>query len=172
VLLRLFFTFAKIGAFSFGGGYAMLPLISHEVVTSHQWVTLNEFVDVIALSQATPGPIAINSATYIGYKVAGFWGSVVATLGVVSPSLMIMLTLAFLFYRYRNVALVKDIFRGIRPVVVVLIAAAALSVVPSTLTGLVPGLIAAVSAALILGLRKDPVMVLLAAGALGLILYL
>ncbi len=172
MLLRLFFTFAKIGAFSFGGGYAMLPLISHEVVTSHQWVTLNEFVDVIALSQATPGPIAINSATYIGYKVAGFWGSVVATLGVVSPSLMIMLTLAFLFYRYRNVALVKDIFRGIRPVVVVLIAAAALSVVPSTLTGLVPGLIAAVSAALILGLRKDPVMVLLAAGALGLILYL
>jgi chromate transporter len=83
-----------------------------------------------------------------------------------------MLILGFLFYKYRDVALVKDIFRGIRPVVVVLIVAAALSIVPSTLTGLVPGVIAAVSAALILGLRKDPVMVLLAAGALGLILYL
>lgn len=172
MLLRLFSTFAKIGAFSFGGGYAMIPLISHEVVNSNGWLTMSEFIDVVALSQATPGPIAINSATYIGYKVAGFWGSVAATSGVVAPSFTIMLILGFLFYKYRDVALVKDIFRGIRPVVVVLIVAAALSVVPSTLTGLVPGVIAAVSAALILGLRKDPVMVLLAAGALGLILYL
>lgn len=172
MLLRLFFTFAKIGAFSFGGGYAMIPLISHEVVNSNGWLTMSEFIDVVALSQATPGPIAINSATYIGYKVAGFWGSVAATSGVVAPSFTIMLILGSLFYKYRDVALVKDIFRGIRPVVVVLIVAAALSVVPSTLTGLVPGVIAAVSAALILGLRKDPVMVLLAAGALGLILYL
>jgi len=172
LLFRLFLTFAKIGAFSFGGGYAMIPLISHEVVTSNSWITMDEFVDVVALSQATPGPIAINSATYIGYKVAGFWGSVAATAGVVVPSFVIMLILGFLFYKYRNVALVKDIFRGIRPVVVVLIVAAALSVVPSTLTGFVPGLIAAISTALILGLRKDPVMVLLGAGALGLILYL
>lgn len=172
MLFRLFLTFAKIGAFSFGGGYAMIPLISHEVVTSNSWITMDEFVDVVALSQATPGPIAINSATYIGYKVAGFWGSVAATAGVVVPSFVIMLILGFLFYKYRNVALVKDIFRGIRPVVVVLIVAAALSVVPSTLTGFVPGLIAAISTALILGLRKDPVMVLLGAGALGLILYL
>ncbi len=168
----LFLTFAKIGAFSFGGGYAMIPLISREVVDLRQWLTMSEFIDVIALSQATPGPIGINSATYVGYKVAGFWGSVAATLGLVAPSVAIMLILGFLFYKYRGVPLVKDIFRGIRPVVVVLIVAAALSVVPSTLTGVVPGAIAVVSAALILGLRKDPVMVLLAAGALGLILYL
>jgi chromate transporter len=172
VFPALFLTFAKIGAFSFGGGYAMIPLISREVVDLRQWLTMSEFIDVIALSQATPGPIGINSATYVGYKVAGFWGSVAATLGLVAPSVAIMLILGFLFYKYRGVPLVKDIFRGIRPVVVVLIVAAALSIVPSTLTGVVPGAIAVVSAALILGLRKDPVMVLLAAGALGLILYL
>ncbi|HHY76377.1 MAG TPA: chromate transporter [Firmicutes bacterium] len=172
MLLRLFLTFAKIGAFSFGGGYAMIPLISHEVVTANGWITMDEFIDVVALSQATPGPIAINSATYIGYKVAGFWGSLAATAGVVTPSFAIMLILGFLFYKYRDVAFVKDIFRGIRPVVVVLIVSAALSVVPSTLTGVIPGIVAAVSAALILGFKKDPVLVLLAAGALGLILYL
>jgi chromate transporter len=172
LLFQLFLSFFKIGAFSFGGGYAMIPLISTEVVDVRQWLSMGEFVDVIALSQATPGPIAINSATYVGYKVSGFWGSVAATLGVVTPSLVIMLILGFLFYRYRGLPLVKDIFKGIRPVVVVLVAAAAWSVVPSTLTGVIPGAVAAVSAVLILRFRKDPVMVLLAAGALGLILYL
>lgn len=172
MLLELFLAFAKIGAFSFGGGYAMIPLISNEVVNAKQWLSMQEFIDVIALSQATPGPIAINSATYVGYKVTGFWGSVAATLGVVTPSVVVMLILGSLFFRYREMPFVKDIFKGIRPVVVVLIVSAALSVVPSTLTGIVQGVVAAASIVAIIGFNVDPIVVLLAAGALGLALYL
>ncbi|MGI6632897.1 MAG: chromate transporter [Bacillota bacterium] len=172
MLFELFFSFAKIGAFSFGGGYAMIPLISREVVEVKQWLSMQEFIDVIALSQATPGPIAINSATYVGYRVTGFAGSVAATLGVVTPSFLIMLALGFLFFRYREMPLVKDIFKGIRPVVVALIMAAAVSVVPSTLTGIVPGVVAVLSIVAILGFNIDPILVLLAAGAVGLVLYL
>lgn len=172
MLLELFLAFAKIGAFSFGGGYAMIPLISNEVVNAKQWLSMQEFIDVIALSQATPGPIAINSATYVGYKVTGFWGSVAATLGVVTPSVVVMLILGSLFFRYREMPFVKDIFKGIRPVVVVLIVSAALSVVPSTLTGIVQGVVAALSIVAIIGFNVDPIVVLLAAGALGLALYL
>jgi chromate transporter len=172
MLFELFFSFAKIGAFSFGGGYAMIPLISREVVEVKQWLSMQEFIDVIALSQATPGPIAINSATYVGYRVTGFAGSVAATLGVVTPSFLIMLALGFLFFRYREMPLVKDIFKGIRPVVVALIMAAVVSVVPSTLTGIVPGVVAVLSIVAILGFNIDPILVLLAAGAVGLVLYL
>lgn len=171
MLLQLFLTFAKIGAFSFGGGYAMIPLISKEVVDVRNWLSMQEFIDVIALSQATPGPIAINSATFVGYKVTGFWGSVAATLGVVTPSFAIMLILGYLFFKYREMPLVKDIFKGIRPVVVALIMSAAISVLPSTLTGVVPGVVAGLSIVAILGLNVDPIVVLLAAGLSGLILY-
>ena len=82
-ILKLFLTFLKIGAFSFGGGYAMLPLIEKEIIEVHGWLTTKEFIDILAVVEMTPGPIAINSATFLGYKVAGFWGSVVATIGVV-----------------------------------------------------------------------------------------
>ena len=93
ILLELFTAFLKIGAFGFGGGYAMLPLIEREIVTNNQWISYREFIDIIGISQMTPGPVAINSATFVGYKVAGIWGSVVATLGVVSFS-FILVTIA------------------------------------------------------------------------------
>ncbi len=171
MLIPLFLSFAKIGAFSFGGGYAMIPLISREIVQARAWLSMTEFIDVIALSQATPGPIAINSATYVGYKVAGFWGSVAATAGVVFPSFLIMMALGYLFLRYRDVGFVKDIFRGIRPVMVALILAAALSFASSSLTGAVPVVVAAAVTAAILGLNMDPVLLLLASGALGYFMY-
>jgi chromate transporter len=171
MLIALFFSFAKIGAFSFGGGYAMIPLISREIVGARAWLSMTEFVDVIALSQATPGPIAINSATYVGYKVAGFWGSVAATVGVVFPSFLIMMALGYLFFRYRDVGFVKDIFKGVRPVVISLILAAALSVASTSITGLVPALVAGAVIAGILALNIDPVLLLLASGALGYFIY-
>ena len=87
--------FFKIGLFSFGGGYAMLPLIQQEIVVNNNWLTLSEFIDVVAISQVTPGPIAINAATFVGYKMAGVLGSMAATLGVVTPSLLVVLTLTF-----------------------------------------------------------------------------
>ncbi|MBR5812129.1 MAG: chromate transporter, partial [Alistipes sp.] len=91
IYLQLFLGYLKIGFFGFGGGYAMLSLIQNEIVVQHQWLTNAEFTDIVAISQMTPGPIAINSATYIGYSIAGFWGSVVATIAVCLPALTLMI---------------------------------------------------------------------------------
>ena len=88
-ILKLFLTFLKIGAFTFGGGYAMIPIIQRETVEKHGWVNDDEILEMLAISESTPGPIAINSATFVGYRVAGFWGSLAATCGVVLPSLFI-----------------------------------------------------------------------------------
>lgn len=95
-LIKLFISFFKIGAFSFGGGYAMLPLIEEEIIQVHNWLTATEFIDIIAVSEMTPGPIAVNSGTFLGYKIAGVIGSVVATTAVVLPSFLVM-TLIFIF---------------------------------------------------------------------------
>lgn len=171
MLLALFLSFVKIGLFSLGGGYAMIPLISKEIVEARAWLSMPEFIDVIALSQATPGPIGINSATYVGYKVAGFWGSVAATTGVVVPSFVLMLVLGSLFFRYRDLPLVKDMFQGIRPAVVALILAAAISVAGSSITGVFPGIVAAAVIVGILAFNIDPVLLLLASGVLGFFTY-
>ena len=126
VLFRLFVSYLKIGFFGFGGGYAMLSLIHSEVVVRNQWLTNGEFSDIVAISQMTPGPIAINSATYIGYEVAGFWGSVVATVAVCLPALTIMMLITRFFLRLRDNRYVKGVVMGMRPVVVGMIASAAL----------------------------------------------
>jgi len=149
----------------------MIPLISREIVESRAWLSISEFIDVISLSQATPGPIGINAATYVGYKVGGFWGSVCATVGVVVPSFAIMIGLGHLFFRYRDMGFVKDIFKGIRPVVVSLVLVAAVSVASTSLTGVVPVVVAAVVIVAILGFNIDPVLLLLACGVLGYFLY-
>ena len=126
VLLQLFVSYLKIGFFGFGGGYAMLSLIHSEVVVRNGWLTNGEFSDIVAISQMTPGPIAINSATYIGYEVAGFWGSVVATVAVCLPALTIMMLITRFFLRLRDNRYVQGVVMGMRPVVVGMIASAAL----------------------------------------------
>ena len=126
VLFQLFVSYLKIGFFGFGGGYAMLSLIHSEVVVRNQWLTNGEFSDIVAISQMTPGPIAINSATYIGYEVAGIWGSVVATVAVCLPALTIMMLITRFFLRLRDNRYVKGVVMGMRPVVVGMIASAAL----------------------------------------------
>ena len=125
--LQLFYTFFKIGLFGFGGGYAMLSLIQGEVVTRYGWLTAQEFTDIVAISQMTPGPIGINSATYVGYSAKGsIWGSVIATSAVVLPSFILMLTISRFFLKYQHHPVVVSIFAGLRPAVVGLLAAAAL----------------------------------------------
>ena len=171
MILQLLFVFAKIGAFSFGGGYAIISLISREVVESRAWLGMTEFLDVIAISQGTPGPIAINAATYVGYRVAGFWGSVAATIGVVLFPVLIMLLLGMLFARYREVRIVKDMLAGIRPVVVALIASAAFSVVGPTITGIIPALVALAVLAGTTLFKLDPILLLSIAGLLGWFMY-
>lgn len=170
MVLQLFLTFFKIGLFSFGGGYAMIPLIQKEIVTLHHWLTLSQFIDVIAISQVTPGPIAINAATFVGYKMAGVWGSAAATAGVVMPSFLVILLLTWVFLRYRSLAVVKAMFSGIRPAVVALIAAATWSILPSSITNLVGVVIAVAAFFAIRRLKLDPILALVLAAALGIVI--
>lgn len=126
--LQLFYTFFKIGLFGFGGGYAMLSMIQYEVVEAHQWLTPGEFTDIIAISQVTPGPIAINSATYIGYQATGgtVLGSVIATFAVCLPSVIIMVLICRFFLLFKNNRYVTAILSGMKPAAIGLIAAAAI----------------------------------------------
>ncbi|MDR1553089.1 MAG: chromate transporter [Prevotellaceae bacterium] len=133
ILIQLFITFFKIGLFGFGGGYAMLSMIQYEVVEAHQWLTVKEFTDIVAISQSTPGPIAINSATYIGYTAAGgsVLGSIVATFAVCLPSVIIMLIVCKFFLAFRKNKYLSAALKGMMPAAVGLIAAAALMLMNS-----------------------------------------
>ena len=121
VLWQVFSSFFKIGAFTFGGGYAMIPLIQNEAVEKRHWVTDEDILEVVAIAESTPGPIAINSATFVGYKAAGILGSVCATLGVVLPSFVIILLLSFVLRQFQQVQAVQYAFQGIRAGVLALL---------------------------------------------------
>lgn len=124
IYIKLFLTFFKIGLFSFGGGYAMIPLIEKEL-ESHNWMTSSQFYNIIAVSETTPGPISVNSATFVGYEVGGIFGSIVATMGVAAPSLILILIICKYLLKYQDNGIFKNAFSGIRPVVAGLIIAAA-----------------------------------------------
>ena len=135
IFLQLFYTFFKIGLFGFGGGYAMISMIQGEVVTRHEWLSSNEFTDIIAISQMTPGPIGINSATYVGYSAVvnagyshavGILGSTIAPVTVVLPSFILMVLISKFFLKYQKHPIIASVFEGLRPGVVGLLAAAAL----------------------------------------------
>lgn len=130
IFLELFFTFLKIGAFTFGGGYAMLPLIQQEVV-SHQWMTLEQLVNFIAVSESTPGPLAVNLSTYVGAETGGLLGALCATFGVVLPSFVIILVVAKFYQAFQSNTIVKGCMNGLRPTVVGMIGASLLSVAAS-----------------------------------------
>ncbi len=121
ILIKLFWEFFKIGAFTFGGGYAMIPLIEKEIVNKYHWLTMEQFTDLIAIAEMTPGPIAINSATFVGYKVARFLGAVAGTLGVVLPSFLIIWAIASVFFGFQDNRIVQAAFKGLRPAVLGLI---------------------------------------------------
>ena len=124
MLLDLFLTFFKIGAFTFGGGYAMLPIIQREIVEKKALISEEEFMDAIALAQASPGPVAVNTSVYVGYRVQGFKGALASTLGAVLPSFFIILLIAAYFIQFRDNAIIEKVFLGIRPAIVALILAA------------------------------------------------
>lgn len=182
--LQLFWSFFQIGLFSFGGGYAAMPLIQNQVVDIHGWLTLTEFTDLITISQMTPGPIAINSATFVGMQIAGFGGAVIATLGNIIPSGIIVTTLAWLYGKYSDLGIIKGVLGGLRPTVVALILSAGLAIVTLSLWGgngfvwglqAVDWIAAGLFAAGLIILRKfktNPMFVMLGSGALGGALYL
>ena len=171
LLIKLFISFLKIGAFSFGGGYAMLPLIEKEIIQVHGWIESTEFVDIIAISEMTPGPIAVNSATFLGYKVAGIPGSMVATLGVILPSFVIMSIIFHFINKFKESSYVDSIFQGIRPVVLGLIASAAVTVAKSTFIDIKSILIALILFYLVTFKKVNPIYGIVLAGGLGVLLY-
>ena len=186
IYLQLFWSFLQIGSFSFGGGYASLPLIQKQVVEIHQWLTMNEFVDIITISQMTPGPIAINAATFVGMRIGGLLGAVTATLGSVTPSLIIVLTIAYFYFKYEGLRVVEGILQGLRPAVVALIASSAIAIMLTALfidnpTSWFSVDLAAIDkiAFLIFGgsifaLRKfktDPIIIMVCSGVVGLVFF-
>lgn len=171
ILIQLFISFFKIGAFSFGGGYAMLPLLEKELVEKHQWVSTTDFIDILAISEMTPGPIAINSATFLGYNTSGILGAAIATFAVVLPS-FIIITLIYMFINsFKNSKYVSWIFRGIRPVVLGLIGAAAITVGKTSFVDIKAVIIAILLFYLVTFRKTNPILGILLAGTLGVILY-
>ncbi|MGL4607071.1 MAG: chromate transporter [Eubacteriaceae bacterium] len=120
-LWTLFLTFLKIGCFTFGGGYAMIPLIEYETVEKHQWIKSEDILDIFAIAEATPGVIAVNTATFVGYKVGGFWGALLGTFGVTLPSFVIISIISLFFAQFQSLEWVGYAFSGIRAGVIVLI---------------------------------------------------
>ena len=113
ILLQLFITFMKIGTFTFGGGYAMIPLIQRETVVKRKWVDDEDILNIVAIAESTPGPIAINTSTFVGYRVGGFWGAVVGTAGMILPSFVIILAISFVLKRFQDIQIVKYAFNGV-----------------------------------------------------------
>ena len=128
MLIKLFFSFLQVGLFSVGGGYAAIPLIQNQIVDTHALLTLAEFTDLITIAEMTPGPISINSATFVGTRIAGPFGAVVCSIACIIPSFIICLTLAKFYYKYRDLGGVKTVLAALRPAVVALIASAGMSI--------------------------------------------
>lgn len=171
ILLSLYLVFLKIGAFSFGGGYAMLPFIEKEIIEVHRWLSPLEFMDILALSQMTPGPIAINAATFIGYRYYGFFGSLTATLGIISAPFVFMSAVFPFIKKYRNSRLFEEILLYLKPITLGLILSSAFSTGKRSLTDLKSVLIFLSAFGLLQWGKLHPIAVILGFGALGLLLF-
>lgn len=182
MLIKLFISFFKIGLFSFGGGYAALALIKQEVVIENGWLGLGEFNDLITISQMTPGPIALNSATFVGQRVAGFPGSLAATMGCILPSAIIVGALSYFYKKYKDLDLMTDVLTFLRPAIVVMILIAGLDILKTALFDVNAVAIANLDfkmlgifiGAFIIMQKKnyDPIKVMVASGAIYLVLGL
>lgn len=170
-LLRIFLTFFKIGAFSFGGGYAVLAFIEKEIVSGKGWLTAEEFIDVVAISQITPGPIAVNSSTYAGFKVAGIPGALAGTIGVTLVSFILIVTVASKLENMKDTSAVQWVFMGLRPAVIGLIASAAYTIAKSAVVDLKGVVIALFAFFSIAKMKWHPIVVIALSGVLGVLLY-
>ena len=183
IYVELLWSFFQIGLFSIGGGYASMPLIQNQVVDIHPWLTMTQFADIMTIAEMTPGPIAINAATFVGIQVAGLPGAILATIGCVLPSCVIVMTLAWIYYRFRGLNMVQGILAGLRPAVVAMIASAGISLFVMALYGqrVLPedlmeldAIAAALFASGLVLLRKwkvNPLWVMAGSGAAGVLLY-
>lgn len=170
-LIKLFTIFFKIGAFTFGGGYAMIPLIQEEIVNKNEWIEEEEFLDIIALAQSIPGALAINTAAYIGYKKFGLRGAVIACLGAVLPSFFIILFIAKFLIGSINKDLMEKIFKGIRPAVVSLILVAVIKLKKGVKKTTFSYVVVIATVILITVFKVHPIFIIIASGSLGYFLY-
>ncbi len=166
-LWELFITFFKIGAFTFGGGYAMISLIQREAVEEKKWVSDEDILDIVAIAESTPGPVAINSATFVGYKVCGFWGSFFATLGVVVPSFTIIFIIANVLRGFRDIKAVEYAFWGIRAGVLALIIKTLVNMYKKIKKGALPYFLMAISFLLVVFLEVNIFVVIILSGIIG-----
>lgn len=170
-LIKLFISFLKIGAFSFGGGYAMLPLISQELIKKHSWLSIDKFIDVIAISQITPGPIAVNSATFLGYEVGGILGAVISTIAVVTPSVIIVGLIAYSLDKIKDKSSGEYILKYLRPVVIGLIASAGVLVAEKAFIDIRSIIISVVIFILVVFDKISPILAIGVAAIMGIIIF-
>lgn len=170
MLASLFYVFAKIGAFTIGGGYAMVPLIQSEVVDKRNWIDRQEFIDILAVAQSTPGALAINMATFIGFRKKGILGSIAATLGCVLPSFAIILFVAMFFTRLMNVNMVQRAFMGIRPAVAALIAFSVYKIAKTSSIKRLWYIISIAAFVMVQFIKFDPILVIILSGIVGIVL--
>lgn len=168
-IFKLFIAFAKIGAFTFGGGYAMIPLIQKEVAERRKWITHEDILEIIAIAESTPGPIAINAATFIGYRTAGFWGAFFATTGVVLPSFLIIMAISFVLRQFESLKVIQYAFNGIRAGVLALIIKALVSMYRQCPKKIVSYMIIGVAFAAVALFHINVLLVIIGCAAMGLI---
>lgn len=170
-IFRLILSFLKIGAFSFGGGYAMLPVIQEEIVNINKWLTESEFVDIVAISQMSPGPIAVNAATFVGFTQYGIIGAILTTTSVVIVSFFLVTTLASFISKNRDVAIIEGIFKGIRPAVIGLIAAACISLFNTSIVDIKSFIISVIVLIALFKFKLHPIGAIIFSGFLGILFY-
>lgn len=185
--LDLFWVFFQVGLFSVGGGYATIPIIQDLVVDERGWLTLEQFVDIVTVSQMTPGPIAINLATFVGTTQAGFFGAIIATLGAIAPACIIVLLLSYFYFKYNDLAVIKGVLNGLRPAVVALIASAMMSILLLSLflkeldswfdarisyLDVRAFVIFVLAFIVVRRFKLNPIYVILSSGVIGLVVYL
>lgn len=164
MILDMFLTFFKIGMFTFGGGYAMIPIIVKEIVEKKNWISNEEFMDAIAIAQASPGSMAVNASIYVGYKLKGIKGAIACLLGTVLPSFFIILIIATFFYKFRDNRIMDKVFLGIRPAIVALIVSAVYQLVKKAGLGYDKLLVSLATVIIIIFLGTSPIWLILAGG--------
>lgn len=171
MLINLFLSFFKIGVFAYGGGYAMIPLIEREIVTTNNWISPSQFLDIIGISQMTPGPIAINSATFVGYRINGFWGSVFATVGVVTFSFILVSIATHYMIKFKNSIILKNALIGMRPALIGLIISAFISLASESYTDIKSVVIGCIILLISLKSKIHPILIIVLSGVLGVVFY-
>ncbi len=184
IYLQLFWSFFQIGLFSIGGGYAAMPLIQNQVVDLHHWLTLTEFLDLITIAEMTPGPIAINSATFVGIQISGIPGAIIATIGCVLPSCIIVSLIAFFYFKYKELTIIQGVLGGLRPAVIALITSAGLSILTLSLWGqngfswnisdinFISVILFSTALWVLYKFKPNPIFVMLGTGVVGGVIYL